>query len=210
MTIEQRLAEIIRASTSTRCPPPSTSTSTRRHPRRPGPSPARRPTHPTPRIRRHHPRHPATPVPRNPRTDHQPEQPDHRPPRPPRLLTRPPPRRPPRRHHRPLVEQPPPPLRVHLTQDRPGQVHSTQPVADRWQDGARARGGPARRPRGPRRSKPDNQDCRAACPVSRPTSERSRLSRACRCCGRHRTPRRSAAGAVLPIGARWLEHSGPA
>ena len=39
----------------------------------------------------------------------------HRPPRPARLLPRPPPSRPPRRHHRPLVGKPHPPLRIRLT-----------------------------------------------------------------------------------------------
>ena len=42
----------------------------------------------------------------------------HRPNRPPRLLTRPAPSQPPARHHRPLVARPPPALRVQLTQGR--------------------------------------------------------------------------------------------
>ena len=45
-----------------------------------------------------HPRHPATPLPRNPRPHHHHQRHHHRPPRPPRLLTRPPPSRPTRRH----------------------------------------------------------------------------------------------------------------
>ena len=48
-------------------------------------------------------------------------EPGHHPDRPPRLLTRPPPGQPPPRHHRPLVARLPPALRVQLTQ---GGYHS--------------------------------------------------------------------------------------
>ena len=47
--------------------------------------------------------------------DHHHRRHDHRPPRPPRLHPRPPPSRPPHRHPRPLVGQPHPPLRIRLT-----------------------------------------------------------------------------------------------
>ena len=115
MTIEQRLAEIIRAFYADALSATVNlnvdldvvlcvlaQALTRRAPRPPA------------RLRHRHPRHPATPLPRHPRHHHHQRRHHHRPPRPPRLLTRPPPSRPPPRHPRPLVGKPPPPLPVRL------------------------------------------------------------------------------------------------
>ena len=71
-----------------------------------------------PRLRHRHPRHPPAALPRHRRNHHQRRRHHHRHPQPPRLLTRPAPVRPPRRHHRPLVAKPPPPLPVQLAQGR--------------------------------------------------------------------------------------------
>ena len=64
-----------------------------------------------PRLPHRHPRHPPTTLPPNKRRDPQNRRHDHRPTRPPRLLTRPTLSRPPQ-HHRPLVGRPPPPPRL--------------------------------------------------------------------------------------------------
>ena len=119
MTIEQRLAEIIRAFHAdalssavnlnvdldiTLCVLAQALIAALR---------ARLPGYPATRLHHRHPRHRATPLPRNPRPDHHHRRDNHRPPQPARLLTRPAPSRPPR-HHRPLVGQPHPPLRIRL------------------------------------------------------------------------------------------------
>ena len=66
------------------------------------------------RLPRRHPRHPPTPLPRNSRHDPQLRRHHHRPPGATCLRTRPAPGRPACSHHRPLVGQPHPTLRVRL------------------------------------------------------------------------------------------------